>query len=233
MSYSAPGARGARRHGASGPSSTGRPLRVHAIGDSITRGGQDTGVDDANGGYRGVLHPRLSRARPVWFVGSQTTGNGPEKHDGYSGWGYTLMTANIAGIMAAQDPDVVLLYFGVNEIGAGTPAGNASTHMTGVVAPILARNTFVKCLCFPLFYFNFQAATYDPIRLAFNAALEPLVRAHASFGTRLFWGGSMATVFAGAGPDFYAAENVHPSSATGFPKMATVIYNEMMANGLF
>ncbi len=216
-----------------GTSRTGRQYRVTFWGDSIIRGQQDTGVDDANAGIRGLLHPMCNTRRDTRFTGSQTTGaSGWGTHEGYSGTGITAMAAALSGLLAAATPDLAVWYLGTNEIGSGgTPAADAAAYNTGLVLPTLAFNSTIRMLVLPLFFFNSEPDIYDSERRAFNAALEPLVRANAAFGSRLFWGGSVASCLSDAA-DFYAAGNVHPSSAVGFPKFAAAVWYELTSQGL-
>lgn len=193
-------------------------------GDSITRGAQDTGVDDANGGYLGPLHGMCNARRPTQFVGTQTTGFFYQRHEGYSGMNCATWAARIPALLASVVPDVFLGYFGTNDA-----ASVAGTCYTDIVIPMLAASSTIKVVMGKRF--RFGADLDDTDRQAWNAALEPLIRGNALFGTRLFWNADMANACVTAA-DFYAPLNIHPSSATGFPNMARSWFNFMTANGI-
>jgi lysophospholipase L1-like esterase len=112
---------------------SGRPLRIMALGDSLTDGADPQRPTTSPQSYRGFLEQRLRTAGyDVDFVGTQrrqAIGGTDPDHEGHSGFTIgpddsTLCTscgpANIdAGLQAwleATDPDIVLLLIGVNDL---------------------------------------------------------------------------------------------------------------------
>ena len=124
------------------------PLRIMALGDSITVGYTDN-PSWANHpfmfGYRSGLYKRLSSAGYQFkFVGSSpepwdgTSGDptsggtytpefdlrdlGQDKHRGYGGERISGVQANIVSYINTDQPDVILLMIGINGIGPGSSA---------------------------------------------------------------------------------------------------------------
>ncbi|MDA7881608.1 hypothetical protein N9A94_04820 [Akkermansiaceae bacterium] len=125
-----------------------QPLRIMALGDSITVGYTDN-PSWANHpfmfGYRSGLYSRLTTAGYNFeFVGASpepwdgTSGDptqggtytpaldlrdlGQDGHRGYGGAQIGGVQANIVNYINTDQPDVILLLIGINGIGAGSPA---------------------------------------------------------------------------------------------------------------
>lgn len=126
----------------------GAPLRIMCLGDSITVGYTDN-PSWANHpfmfGYRGGLYTRLADAgynlrlvggsTEPWtgISGDPTHGGtytpehdirdfGQDGHRGYGGASIGGTNSNVAGFIATDDPDIILLLIGINGIGASSPA---------------------------------------------------------------------------------------------------------------
>ncbi len=106
------------------------PLRVMAFGDSITAGVGPNGSDDNSGGYRGALAKLLERdGYHVRFVGSRRDYSAAIDQPAHEGWpGYVLRSFPadpgpgefygplVREAMRTNDPDVVLLMAGTNDL---------------------------------------------------------------------------------------------------------------------
>jgi lysophospholipase L1-like esterase len=106
------------------------PLRVMALGDSITAGVGAGGARAENGGYRGALAARLlSSGYHVTFVGSRSDYSAEITDRAHEGWpGYVVRSfpsdpgpGELIGsvtrrAMQTDDPDVVLLMAGPNDL---------------------------------------------------------------------------------------------------------------------
>ena len=118
-----------------------KTIRIMPLGDSITVGTTNAGaayVWTGNGtfsfGYRGPLYTKLTDAGyDFQFVGTSQepwtdaipppTISGPDlrtvgqdRHRGYGGWTINGITNQIVGWLNADDPDVVLLHIGTNNL---------------------------------------------------------------------------------------------------------------------
>ena len=130
-----------------GASALYQPLRIMAIGDSITAGYTDNPdyTVPFEFGYRSGLYTRLSDAGyDFQFVGSSqepwneaygdpTQGGtvsptldlrtlGQDHHNGYGGLRISGVQNNAAAWLAADEPDVILLMIGINGINTVDPA---------------------------------------------------------------------------------------------------------------
>ena len=128
------------------------PLRIMPLGDSITAGYTDNSRGGAGGwtvpfefGYRKPLYDLLQKAGYDFvFVGASpepwagkygdpTRGGkvsplldlrtiGQDGHRGYGGYRIPQITEAVAGFIATDNPDIILLLIGINGIGPGSPA---------------------------------------------------------------------------------------------------------------
>jgi lysophospholipase L1-like esterase len=123
------------------------PLRIMALGDSITAGYTDNPLWNVQFqfGYRAPLYSLLTAAgKDFRFVGvseepfdnsygDPTRGLpynppvnlrslGQDNHRGYSGKDINYLNSNVAGYLTADTPDVILLMCGINGISAASPA---------------------------------------------------------------------------------------------------------------
>ena len=128
-------------------STTTSPLRIMCLGDSITTGYTDnpTWSVPFKFGYRSGLYTRLTNAgynfklvggsTEPWtgISGDPTLGGtytpaldlrnfGQDGHRGYGGVSIGTVNSNVAGYIAADTPDVILLLIGINGISSGSPA---------------------------------------------------------------------------------------------------------------
>jgi lysophospholipase L1-like esterase len=140
------------------------PLRIMALGDSITAGYTDNPnwTVPFSYGFRSGLYNRLTAANYSFqFVGgSQEPRNGAfgpvtnvsnavanlpavdqDYSRGYGGWGVDNITANVSNWLNSDNPDVVLLMIGINNIGQGQTAAPTAveTSLNGLVTTIVGQ----------------------------------------------------------------------------------------------
>jgi lysophospholipase L1-like esterase len=105
------------------------PIRIMALGDSITAGVGARGVDVGGGGYRGELENLLDAAGYRYqMTGSRSdysNGVHAPAHEGWPGYvvrslrsdpGHELLGPVTANAVDAYDPDVILLMAGTNDL---------------------------------------------------------------------------------------------------------------------
>ena len=225
------------------------PLRVMAFGDSITAGVSAFGANGNNGGYRGPLAELLERGGyHVTFVGSRHDYSDAIATRAHEGWpGYVIRSfrsdpgpGQLYGALARKamqgnDPDVVLLMAGTNDLlrseraAAGYTLPNivasmdlllgqivtAKPDVFVIVAPIVSSPRVRTCA---LHAFNgFGDATGCPI---VNAGLKAIVDGYVSRGYRVSFALDMAESVPRDAAHF--PDGIHPSGAGGYLAMAEV-----------
>ena len=228
--------------------SAANPIKIMAVGDSIT----DDGV--FNGAWRLYLQPLLdNNGYPFTFVGrnqSMPSGSFTKTyHEGYSGaviappgvmtspvHGYAgtdvYLQKIVADAFTNATPDLVLLLIGVNDIGRGrNPYQVATNDMPNLLdiifsnAPnanvILAKITSLYSA--NLTGLNYAAyATNIPI---YNAALQAMVNQRRALGQNVFLADMFSVVNIGT---MFNSDNVHPN-ATGLQAIAQEWFTRIQA----
>ena len=140
-----------------------RPWRIMAVGDSITVGYTDNPVWSVpfEFGFRGELFKALTNSgyniqfvggSPEPFDGKFKSPNNTPKFDlrrinqdhcrGYGGWGTKQILENIKPWLAADQPDIVLLMIGINDIrkrSTVTPT-DVEANLSNIVQAIIDRS---------------------------------------------------------------------------------------------
>ena len=116
------------------------PLRIMPLGSSSTVG---TG-SLATAGFRGPLEVLLAGDHITYdMVGSQRSGppSLPDRdHEGHAGWTMVRMQPFIAGWVARQHPDVILLQVGTNDLITGTSAPATAQRLDTMLTTIRATS---------------------------------------------------------------------------------------------
>lgn len=96
------------------PTPTIVPTKIMPLGDSITQG--YITADNITGGYRIKLEDLLEN---IDFVGSQQNGIAEltdKDHEGHGGWSVDEIRNYVEGWLDAEDPDIILLMAGANDV---------------------------------------------------------------------------------------------------------------------
>lgn len=107
------------------------PVRIMALGDSITVGVHD---EQGRSGYRGRLDGMIKWPH-VW-VGSQVDANGLA-HEGHSGWKIPELQTQAAGWISTYRPAWVFLDAGTNDDGAGATGAQMLDSMRQLLQTIV------------------------------------------------------------------------------------------------
>lgn len=102
-------------HAAHGAVNAAAPLKVLALGDSITYGKGDRLLNS----YRADLKARLMNGGgfPIDYVGAVVSGSGQDpESEGHSGWRINQIRAEIQQYLLSFEPDVVIIHLGTNDI---------------------------------------------------------------------------------------------------------------------
>lgn len=156
------------------PTPPAAPLRIMALGDSITYGvGSKT-----SSSYRVDLRKRLQSAgMQVDFVGSRASGAGGVdlENEGHPGWVISELRQQIDGWMFAHTPDAVLLMAGTNDIARGLDLETAPNRLSNLIARIRTGNPATHVFVAKIVGTKFDA--WQKRVDAFNAKIPAIVAA--------------------------------------------------------
>ncbi|HEX8226561.1 MAG TPA: GDSL-type esterase/lipase family protein [Candidatus Saccharimonadales bacterium] len=115
------------------------PIRVMALGDSITEGMHNT-IPSQDGGYRHVLNDYFDANYPgrVDFVGSLTidsAGMTDPQHEGHAGYRIDQISSGVNSWLSTYNPHVVLLHIDTNDV----IQNYSGTTMTASLDQLLGR----------------------------------------------------------------------------------------------
>lgn len=187
-------------------------LRIMPLGDSVTRG------DGSSSGY-GYRPTTLSYIRDVGgfsnatFVGSMTGGAG--NHEGHPGWTITSLGNQISNWMQTYNPDIVLIYAGLNDAGQGAGAEQIASRMTDLLNQILALSPTVRVVVSDIIipWGTNPLDVQSPALRGFNALLPGIV---AAAGDRVTLAHMSRVV-----PNNMLGDKIHPNNL-GYERMSWV-----------
>lgn len=194
------------------------PLRVMALGDSITAGQDETGF--ARAGYRLGLWQRLVQqdGRAVEFVGSQHTpswvGVIDLPHEGHGGYRIDQIRAQLDWALWTYVPDLVLLHLGSNDIGQSYSVESAPARLAELAARVCADRPGVLLVVASVTPIPGLQHAVD----AFNAQVPGIVAALQAGGCR-----ARHVDMGTAVRPMDLIDGVHPSSV-GYDRMAAAWY---------
>ncbi len=230
------------------------PVRIMALGDSITAGVGPNGIRADDGGYRGTLESMLADAGyHAHFVGSRTDYSAALSERGHEGWpGYVLRSFPadpgpgqlygpvVADAIHAADPDVILLMAGTNDLlrsTRGVPGYTVPTivhSMDLVLREIFRTKPGVEVIVAPVV----ASPRIDACDLAkFNGdnlcgpagpeSLKSLVAAYARRGFHI----TLAARMARAVPrdDDHFPDGIHPCGDGGYAAVARAWFSAIKA----
>lgn len=201
--------------------SDGEPCKILPLGDSITFGMGD-GMSFLNpGGYRSELFElALADNHNITFVGSQQNGpdqvNGmsfPGNHEGYSGWTIDQIAGLVPMPAFDDDPDIVLLMAGTNDMYRAGAQG-AAMRLERLIDKIVETDPDVLLVVAQITPLPSSEANVQ----AFNQAIPAIVESRQSAGKHVLVV-DMNTDF----PVSELADRVHPN-ADGYGRMAGIWY---------
>ena len=223
------------------------PLRIMALGDSITAGVAANGLRAEDGGYRGVLARLLANAGyHVQFVGSRIDFSDEIANRAHEGWpGYVLRSypsdpgpGQLVGpltrnAIAQYDPDVILVMAGTNDLlrlarhDAGYTLPNIVHSMDLLLDEIVTEKPTVRIIVAPV-----VASPLIPrcILAGFNGdpdcgppsayTLRSVVQHYAQLHFHVMFASQMANAVPRDGAHF--PDGIHPSGNGGYAQIADV-----------
>ncbi len=220
-------------------------VRIMPLGDSITEGSASNVVPDNSDywvSYRKALWDQLTAAGyDIDFVGTLSSGdmisNFDPDHEGHGGWsdddivyGNPSNTAagKLADWLADQQPDIVLLHIGTNDLQTNADAVEAILDEIDAYSPdvwvVLARIINRSCI--------FTLCSQSATTTAYNNNVEAMAldrMNNPANSDRIV----IVDMEDGAGIDYHGvpdgdmANNLHPF-ATGYAKMADLWFAALM-----
>jgi len=213
------------------------PVKIMPLGDSITYGGQLSGITpDESIAYRGSLWTTLNAAQyDVDFVGSQQAGLNYQTttdpsfdldNEGHNGYHAEQIASDITAYLPdANAADIVLLHIGTNDLfytgeGNGATVAQTITDVNNILDAIYTQSPETKVILAQII--NAQ----NPLQIIsnYNFNLNSLVQ------TRLENGEKIDLVDMENSIDYNTdmVDNLHPNEQ-GYAKIANVWYDALKA----
>ena len=193
------------------------PIRIMPLGDSLTYGEALTTVQ---GGYRNRLYELLTAGNfNVDFTGTFRDTDNPTlpdvDHQGWPGARTDQLRGQIDGwLRVTEDPDVVLLLIGTNDIWQNRTVTATLNNLSSLIDDIATRRPFARIIVSTLPP-RTDSTTYENLQLQYNAGIPAVVEQHVALGRQV----SMLDMHPVLTPFDYSSDGVHPSTG-GYQKMA-------------
>lgn len=203
------------------------PIKVMALGDSITRGQGDGGTTGTYNGWRCSLNGRLKAAGvTIDYVGPLSEGRGAactdNQHAGWSGWTIAELTVKAAEWTATYQPDIVLLTAGTNDIIERQAMSGMSARLGVLIDAITAARPGVQVIVGTLPQLGGSSWCCDSGQVAawntFRAAVPQVAAQH---GARVMY-------FQRVYKSELAADAIHPGKCAYESKMAFLVFDSLM-----
>lgn len=184
--------------------------KICCIGDSTTAG------NNPNGGYRRHLAKRIAQTNKfVEFVG---TIDGT--HEGHNGWFTFDLINNIQNILSINNPDIVILLIGTNDIVAPTTGPtivNAAPANLAILLQMIPAD-LTSIIGTIVSHSNPYAQGYIN---DYNFKLEDCVMSLRNQGHKKYLADTASGV-----PPVLLADGVHPNDI-GYSNMANIFYSTL------
>ena len=193
------------------------PVRIMPLGDSLTSG---YSTPTYLSGYRSQLYSLLAGAGyNVDYVGTQIDTQNPAiqdpNHEGHGGYRIDEIDTGIAGwLSAVDDPDVILLLIGTNDIWQNYYTADAPSRLENLIARIASMRPYAKIILanLPL---RTDSASMEAAQVAYNATIPGIVSNQVALGHHVSFV-DMHSSFTSSG---LSSDGVHPNQA-GYDLMA-------------
>ncbi|UBF25153.1 GDSL-type esterase/lipase family protein [Kovacikia minuta CCNUW1] len=195
-------------------------LKIMPLGDSITHG-WITNLDTGSGGYRVSLWNSLRNGGyDVDLVGTRSTGPSTidRDHEGYPGYRIDQVAAIVDNLLVANQPDVVLLMLGTNDLLQDRSVGNAPNRLAGLIDQIYTQQPDVQILVASLPPLNYSSNDTQQV-IDFNSLLPDIVESRFAQGRNIH----LVDINRSMGVTDLA-DKIHPT-ASGYVKIANTWYD--------
>ncbi len=187
------------------------------LGDSLTYG---EALTPAQGGYRNPLYTLLTTMNyNVDFIGTFSDTDNPTlpdvNHQGLAGARIDQVQPNIgAWLNATEDPDVVLLMLGTNDVWQNYQLATAATRLSNLISDIATKRPYTKIILANLPP-RVDNTSLEQLQLTYNAAIPEIVTQQLALGHQV----SSVDMHSVLSPFDFSSDGVHPS-ASGYAKIA-------------
>lgn len=194
------------------------PLRILPLGDSLTYGVTTPSVQ---GGYRNHLHSLLTTANyNIDFVGTYSDDNNPAltdvNHQGLPGAQINEIQEYLPDWLSAlEDPDVVLLLIGTNDIWNYVPVSTVQTRLANLIADIATLKPFAKIVVSSLPK-RTDNVDFEAQQVLYNSGIPGIVAQQIALGRQVSFMDIRPVL---ANDNDLSSDGVHLST-TGYDKLA-------------
>lgn len=208
-------------------------IKIMPLGDSLTAGGYNIDkVWHVDGGYREHLWNMVKDAgKEIDFVGRLSHGSFPDtNHEGYSGWKIHEVAAISEEALKLNQPDVILLIIGGNDLFRDYEVNSAPLRLREMVDNIL-RRVSPKVKLFVGSTLITSSRTFTNRVKKYNKRIAEEVRDLQKYYANLYWVDMYKeSQIKNSSEDL--TDGVHPTYS-GYRKMASVWYRALNAAGVF
>lgn len=207
--------------------------RIMLLGNSIT-----TGYDGSSpvGGFRDDLDYMLTGAGAEYdLVGTLNDGQGFDAdHEGHGGWTVDRMLTDIDSFLVQEDPQMVLIHLGTNDISANQSVASTVTEMNNLLSLIYGYDANMIILLSALIPRNDSAGPQkDSLTTELNTGYFDLVTNWEIGGYRIKYV-DHNTAFR-RDPNWqenYLFDHVHPTNE-GYAVMAETYFDSLQSEDIF
>lgn len=210
-------------------SAVGMPVKIMAVGDSLTHGVKNASTDAENvmAGYRYYLYNNLVAAgTQVDMVGSLSAGPSvlaDRNHEGYNGYDCSLLGSIIGPGVSTYQPDVVLLMCGINDFAQPRTdqfRAEAINHLESVINNISSAAPNTKIIVSTIVNSDIDyIPNLQTNILNFNNSIPALIAKKYSEGKKVY----LVDMFNGL-TNADLSDHIHPNES-GYQKMSDVWQN--------
>lgn len=198
-------------------------ITIMPLGDSITAGNGDP---DGNG-YRLPLWKDLTKSGfSLQYMGSQNNGSGslPDtRNEGHPGYRIDAIAANIDGWLKNNQPQIILLMIGTNDVAQSYQLANAPDRLSALIDQILKDDPQANLLVASIPPITRADQDYAPRVQAYNAAISGIVQAEAAKGKPVHYVDVQAALTASD-----LVDGVHPNPQ-GYAKVGDAWFHALQS----
>jgi lysophospholipase L1-like esterase len=205
--------------------SSDRPLKILPLGDSITYGVIQYGINTDSGGYRTSLWNKfVADGLKVDFVGSLSNGPaslGDKDHEGHRGFRIDQIAASVNGWLDTQQPDITLLTIGTNDLNWAGSLSTEPYRLSALIDQITNRLPNAQLLVASIPPLG-TSPSNNQHAISFNSSIPGIVNSKVAQGKKVGFVDLFSRLTLSD-----LADGVHPT-ADGYRKIADAWYDALL-----